>query len=427
MSEIKVENIGNNQVTISSHISAERFEEGVKHAYNKMRNQFNVPGFRKGKTPRKLIESQYGKEVFYEEAINFCLPEIYETAINENDLDVVSRPEVNVSEVTEDGLDVTLTVYVRPIVEMTNYKGVKVPKAETEVTEEDIKNELRKQQEKNARIEDVTRAVQDGDIVTLDFEGFVDGVAFEGGKGEDYDLTIGSHTFIDTFEEQLIGLNINDESEVVVTFPENYGQANLAGKPATFKVKINAVKAKELPELDDELAKDVSEFETLEELKADLSEKLKVAKENNARVAKENAVMEALIELANVEVPDAMIELQIDGSIRDFESQLRQQGIDLESYLEFMGQTMKAMREVYRPNAEKQVKGRLVLDGIVRAESFEISEEDVDAELNRIATMYQMEIEQLKQVMRAEDVAGIKGDIAIQKALNLVVEAAIEE
>ncbi len=422
-----LEKLENNRVKLTFQIDAETFEKGVQEAYNKNKGKVNIQGFRKGKAPRQIIEKMYGAEFFYDDAINIVLPEIYEKAVTEENLEVVSRPQIDFEEVSkEKGATVIATVFVKPEVNVTDYKGLEVEKIESEVTEDDINNRLNQELDKNARLVEITdRAVQDGDVVTLDFEGFKDGVPFEGGKGENYELTIGSKTFVDTFEEQLVGLNIGEEKEVNVTFPENYGQADLAGQPALFKAKINAIKLKELPALDDEFAKDVSEFETLEEYKAKIKEELSTQKAEFAKNETQNKLMETLIKNTEINLPQVMIENQVESLVRDYAGQLQAQGISLDMYLEFMGQTMESLREVYKVEAEKQVRGRLILESIAKQENFEVAEEEVETEVNRIATQYQMPLEQLKNVMRPEDIEGIKGDIKTQKALAVVAETAV--
>ncbi len=427
MSNINVEVLENNQAKITFQIDAETFQKGINDAYNKGKNKINIQGFRKGKAPRKIIEKMYGKEFFYDDALNIVLPEAYENAVNESALEVVSRPELDFGDFSEEtGISVIATVYTKPEVKVENFKGLEVEKVEDTVTEEDILARLNQDRDKNSRLVEVTdRPVQDGDIVTLDFEGFKDGVAFEGGKGEGYELTIGSKTFVDTFEEQLIGTNIGEEKEVNVTFPENYGQADLAGQPATFQTKIHAIKLKELPELDDEFAKDVSEFDTLDEYKAKIKEDLSVQKAEYAKSELQNRLMEQLVETVEINLPESMVEMQVENLVRDYASQLQSQGISLEMYLEFMGQTMESLREVYKPEAEKQVRGRLILEAIANQENFEVSDEEVDGEIERISKAYGMPVENLKQVMRPEDVNGIKGDIKTQKALKLITDSAV--
>jgi len=358
----RFETVETNKVKITFEISPEKFEEGIQEAYKRNRGKINIPGFRKGKAPRKIIEMNFGKEIFYEDAVNIVLPDAYDSAVKELNLDTVSRPEIDIEEISaENGVVLTAEVFVKPEVsiEAEDYKGVQYEIAEAVIEDSEIEAEINKVREQNARIVPVTdRPVQDGDIVTLDFEGFVDGVAFEGGKGENYELTIGSKTFIDTFEEQLTGLNIGEEKDVNVKFPEEYGKEELNGKPALFKVKINGIKFKELPEVDDDLAQDVSEFDTLDEYKNSIKEKLLSAKEEEIKNKKENDIVKAVTEKAKMDVPPVMIENQIENMVNDFANQLRMQGLPLETYLQYVGQDMDSLREAYRANAENQVKSR---------------------------------------------------------------------
>lgn len=425
----RFETVETNKVKITFEISPEKFEEGVQEAYKKNRGKINIPGFRKGKAPRKIIEMNFGKEVFYEDGVNIVLPEAYDSAVKELNLDTVSRPEIDIEEISaENGVVLTAEVFVKPEVsiETEDYKGVQYEIAEAIIEDSEIEAEINKVREQNARIVPVTdRPVQDGDMVTLDFEGFIDGVPFEGGKGENYELTIGSKTFIDTFEEQLIGLNIDEEKDVNVKFPEEYGKEELNGKPALFKVKINGIKFKELPEIDDDLAQDVSEFDTLEEYKNSIKEKLLSAKEEELKNKKENDIVKAVTERAKMDVPPVMIENQIDNMINDFSNQLRMQGLPLETYLQYVGQDMDSLREAYRANAENQVKSRLVLEAIAKKEGFAVTEEDIDAEISRLAESYQMEKERLVNILRPEDKEGLEKDVAVKKALDYIVENAV--
>lgn len=425
----RFETVETNKVKITFEISPEKFEEGIQEAYKRNRGKINIPGFRKGKAPRKIIEMNFGKEIFYEDAVNIVLPDAYDSAVKELNLDTVSRPEIDIEEISaENGVVLTAEVFVKPEVsiEAEDYKGVQYEIAEAVIEDSEIEAEINKVREQNARIVPVTdRPVQDGDIVTLDFEGFVDGVAFEGGKGENYELTIGSKTFIDTFEEQLIGLNIGEEKDVNVKFPEEYGKEELNGKPALFKVKINGIKFKELPEVDDDLAQDVSEFDTLDEYKNSIKEKLLSAKEEEIKNKKENDIVKAVTEKAKMDVPPVMIENQIENMVNDFANQLRMQGLPLETYLQYVGQDMDSLREAYRANAENQVKSRLVLEAIANKEDFPVTEEDIDAELNKLAENYQMEKERLENILKPEDKEGLKKDIAVRKALDYIVENAV--
>ncbi len=427
MSKSTLELLGNNEVKITFTISSENFEKGIQKAYLDNRSKVDIQGFRKGKAPRQIVEKMYGAEFYHEDGLNNALPEAYGKAIEEHELNIVSRPNINVvSSTKEDGVVVEATVFVKPEVTVKDYKGVEIEKVEEKILAKDVNKKLEEEAEKNSRTEEVKRGVKVKDIVNLNFEGFVDGEAFEGGKGENFDLTIGSNTFIDTFEDQLVGLKAGEEKEVNVTFPKDYGQANLANKKAMFKVKINTVKTKTLPKIDDEFAKDFSEFETIKEYKASIKKELQVARKETAKRERENKIVEKLIEKTKFDIPEAMIENQVDNHIRDYAQQLKSQGLELEMYLEYMGQTIESLREVYKVDAEKQVRGRLILEAISKAENFEIKEEEVDKELTRISEVYKMPIENLKKAMRPEDIEGLKADLKTQKALELLVSTVKE-
>lgn len=423
-----VEKIDVNKYKLTFSVDAERFEEGLAYSYNKNKGYFNIEGFRKGKAPRKIVEARYGKEVLYDDAINFVLQDAYTAALDESKLDVVSRPDVNVTEVsTENGVTFEAEVYVKPEVKISDYKGLSYKKVDIEVTDEDVEAELNKDREKHSRIIDVKdRAIENGDIATIDFEGFIDGVAFEGGKGTDYDLEIGSHSFIDTFEDQLVGKNIGDDVDVNVTFPAEYGQKDLAGKPALFKVEIKDIKAKELPEINDEFVQDTTEFESVDEYKKDIRAKLILAKTDAAEKAKEEELVDALIEKAEMDVPQAMIENEIDNKINEFRNGISRQGLSIEMYLQYMGQSMENMREAYRIISEKQVKARLALEAVAANENFEVSDEEIDAELTRIAETYGMEKEKIQSIFGEKEKEGIVKDLQVQKALKFVMENAVE-
>ncbi len=421
------EKIDANKVKISFSVDAARFEEGMKYSYNKNKGQINIQGFRKGKAPRKIIEATYGKAVFYDDAINFVLPAAYEAAVKENDLDVVSRPEIDITAIDDNGVQFTAEVYIKPEVKIEGYKGIEVTKANLEVSDEEIETELKNDQEKNARIVTVTdRPVQDGDIATIDFKGYIDDVAFEGGEGKDYDLEIGTHTFIDNFEEQLIGANVGDDVVVNVTFPEEYGKTELAGKPAKFEVEIKDIKYKEYPELNDEFVQDTTEFETLDEYKNEIAGKLLAQKTQNAKAEKQESILTQLIDKAEMDVPDAMIENDIDMKIDEFSRNIQQQGLSLDMYLEYMGQNLQAMRDAYRPISEKQVKGRLALEAVAAAEGFDVTDQEIDDEIKRIAEQYHMEFDKLKDVLRDEDKKNLVNDLKVQKALDFVTDNAVE-
>ncbi len=422
-----MEKIEKNKVKLTFSVDAARFEEGMQYSYNKNKSNIAVQGFRKGKAPRKLIEAQYGKAVFYDDAINFVMPEAYETAVKENNLDVVSRPEIDVTAIDENGVFFTAEVYTKPEVKLGDYKGLKYTKMDEEPTDEEIDAELKKEQEKNARIVTVTdRPVQNGDIATIDFKGFMDGEAFEGGEGKDFDLEIGSHSFIDTFEDQLVGKNVGDDVEVNVTFPENYGQASLAGKPAKFEVEIKDIKVKELPELNDEFVQDTTEFENLNEYKNEIAGKLIVAKKQQAKNKMEEDLVTALVEGCEMDVPQVMIDNDIDMKIEDFSRNIQSQGLSLDVYLQYMGQTVESMREAYRPMSEKQVKARLALEAVANAENFAVEEADLDAEIEKIAKAYGMEKDVLKSALRPEDTENITKDIKVQKAVQFIKDNAVE-
>lgn len=422
-----MEKIEKNKVKLTFSVDAARFEEGMQYSYNKNKGNIAVQGFRKGKAPRKLIEAQYGKAVFYDDAINFVMPEAYETAVKENNLDVVSRPEIDVTAIDENGVSFTAEVYTKPEVKLGEYKGLKYTKMDEEPTDEEIDAELKKEQEKNARIVTVTdRPVQDGDIATIDFKGFMDGEAFEGGEGKDFDLEIGSHSFIDTFEDQLVGKNVGDDVEVNVTFPENYGQASLAGKPAKFEVEIKDIKVKELPELNDEFVQDTTEFENLNEYKNEIAGKLIVAKKQQAKNKMEEDLVTALVEGCEMDVPQVMIDNDIDMKIEDFSRNIQSQGLSLDVYLQYMGQTVESMREAYRPMSEKQVKARLALEAVANAENFTVEEAELEAEVEKIAKAYGMEKDVLKSALRPEDTENITKDIKVQKAVQFIKDNAVE-
>ncbi len=422
-----VENIEKNKVKLSFSVNAQRFEEGMVYSYNKNKGSINVQGFRKGKAPRKLIEAQYGKAVFYDDAINYVLPEAYEAAVKENNLEVVSKPEIDVTFIDERGASFTAEVYIKPEVKLGQYKGLTFTKKDPNPTEEDVQAELNKELEKNSRIITVTdRPVKTGDIATIDFKGYVDNIAFEGGEGKDFDLEIGSHSFIDNFEDQLVGANVGDDVVVNVTFPENYGQKNLAGKAARFDVEIKNIKFKELPELNDEFVQDTTEFETLEEYKNDIVGKLLAQNIQNNKAAKEEEVISKAVENAEMDIPEVMIENDIQAKIDDFSRNLQQQNLTLDLYLQYMGQTVETMKEAYRPMSEKQIKARLVLEAVAKAENIEVSDEEIEAEVEKIAKTYNMEKDMLIKTLRPEDKENLAKDVKVQKALGVIADSAVE-
>ena len=418
-----------NMVKLVIESTAEEFEAGLNTAYNKNKNKINVHGFRKGKAPRKMIEKLYGAEIFYEEAANAIIPDAYAKAAADSELDIVSQPKISVEQL-EQGKPFIFAaeVAVRPEVELGTYKGVEVAKVETEATDADVEEELKRIQDQNSRtvsIED--RAVKDGDMTVIDFEGFVDGVAFDGGKGENYPLTIGSHSFIDNFEEQLIGMNIGDEKEINVTFPEEYHAENLKGKPATFKVAIKEIKEKQLPELDDDFAQDVSDFDTLAEYKEDLKKNISERKANEAKAQKEAEAIAKVVEVSKMDIPEAMIQSQVNRMAEDFAQRLQQQGLSLEQYFQYTGMTAEKIIDEMKPEAVKRIQNSLVLEAIAKAENIEVSDEEFNAELQKMADMYKMELDQIREFMGEFEEKQMRQDIAIQKAVELVVASAVEK
>ncbi len=426
---VQVEKLEKNMAKLTIEVTAEELEGALEEAYQKNKSKMSIPGFRKGKVPRHMIEKMYGKEVFYEDAANALIPDAYEKALEECDEDIVSSPSIDVVQI-EAGKPFIFTaeVALKPEVKLGKYKGVKVDKVETAVTDEEVDAEINKERENNARNIEVTdRPVKDGDITTLDFEGFVDGVAFEGGKGENYPLTIGSGAFIPGFEEQLIGAEIDKEVEVNVTFPEDYQAEELKGKAAVFKCTVKGIKEKELPELDDEFASEVSEFETLAEYKADVKGKLEERKAKEARDAKEVAVIDAIVNDSEMEIPEAMLETQQKQMVDEFAQRLQMQGLSMEQYFQFTGATYDKMIEQVKPQAEKRIKSRLVLEAIVQAEKIAATDEDYEEELKVMAESYQMEVEKIKELLPEKSAVQIREDLAVRKAAEFVVENAKEE
>lgn len=425
---LQVEKLEHNMAKLTVEVAAEDVEKALQAAYLKQRKQINIPGFRKGKVPRQMIEKMYGPEVFYDEAANNMIPDAYAKAYDESELDIVSQPKIEVVQM-EKGKPFIFTAEVatKPEVTLGDYKGLKVDKVSTRVTQKEVDEEIEKERERNARTIEVTdRAVQDKDEVTLDFEGFVDGVAFEGGKGEDYPLTIGSGSFIPGFEEQLIGAEIDKEVELNVTFPKEYHSEELAGKDATFKCTVHTIKAKELPELDDEFASEVSECETMDAYRAEVKKNIKERKERTGKEKKENQAVDQAIENAQMDIPEAMIEFQVRQMADDFARRIQQQGLTVEQYFQFTGMTAEKMLEEMRPQAEKSIKTRLVLEAIVKAENIEVSDERVEEELTKMAEAYQMEVEKLKEFMGENEKKQIKEDLAVQEAITLLVNESVE-
>ncbi|MBO4889065.1 MAG: trigger factor [Firmicutes bacterium] len=424
----KVEQLGGSMVKLTLEISPEKFEQAIRTVYNKQKHQISIPGFRKGKVPYQMVVRAYGKEVFYEDALNEVLPDEYQQAVEEEKLDVMSRPNVNVEKIVAgEPIVVTCELAVRPEVKLGEYKGLKKEATPVEVTEEDIKTELDRIANTNARTLDITdRPVQTDDTVNIDYAGTVDGVAFEGGTAEGHDLKIGSHSFIDTFEDQLIGHEIGEELDVNVTFPEEYHAAELAGKPAVFHVKINSIKAKELPEINDEFAQDVSEFDTLEEYKEDLKKAILERKEKAAESELKNKLLDAVVATAEMDMPKPMVDEECETMINDYAQQLRYQGMDMNQYMKYTGTTMESLMASVRPEAEKRLKENLVLEAIAKAEGLEVSEEEIDAEFEKMASMYGMEAEQIKNSIGKSETDGIRANLLNTKALDFLAANAVD-
>ena len=426
---LQVEKLENNMAKLTIEVPANDLEKALQSAYMKQKNKIAMPGFRKGKAPRAMIEKMYGTGVFYEDAANELIPEAYETAAKESELEIVAQPEIEVTQM-EKGTDFifTATVAIKPEVTLGDYKGIEVEKKEAEVSEEEITAEIDKAREANSRlitIED--RATEDGDTVIIDFDGYVDGKQFEGGYAEDYTLVLGSHSFIDNFEDQLVGKNLGEDVEVNVTFPEEYHVDELKGKPALFKVKIKEIQKKELPELDDDFAQDVSDFDTLDEYKADVEKKILENKENQIKREQEDQIIEKIIEKAQMEIPQQMITAQTRQMTQEFAQRLQSQGLSLEQYMQFTGLTPQKMMEDLEPQALKRIQSRLVLEAVVAAENIEASDEEIDKELENMASMYQMEIDKLKELIGDDEKKQIGMDLAVQKAVEFVVKEAVEK
>ena len=426
---LQVEKLEHNMAKLTIEVSAEEVEKALQAAYLKERSKISLPGFRKGKVPRQMIEKMYGPEVFYDEAANRMISEAYAKAYDESELEIASQPTIDIVQL-EKGKSFIFTaeVAVKPEVKLGEYKGLKVDKYSTRVTQKEVDEEIEKVREQHARIVEVTdRAVADKDDVTLDFEGFVDGVAFEGGKGENYPLTIGSGSFIPGFEEQLIGAEAEKEVEVNVTFPEEYHSEDLAGKAAVFKCTVHEIKAKELPELDDEFAAEVSEFDTLDAYKADIKAKIKEQKIADGNRKKEDQAVEKAVANATMEIPEAMIDTQVNQMAQDFAQRIQQQGLSMEQYFQFTGMTAESMMEELRPQAVKRIETRLVLEAIAKAENIEITDERIDEELAKMAEAYKMEVEKLKEFMGENEKEQMKMDLAVQDAVTFLVDNAVEE
>ncbi len=423
---VQVENLEKNTAKLTIEVPAEKFEEAVQHSYNKNKGKFNIPGFRKGKAPFNMIKKMYGVGVFYEDAVDEVIDASYPDAAKESGLEIVSRPSISIEEIEEGKAFVyTAVVAVKPEVTLGEYKGVEVQKTKSEVTEEDIETEIKRAREKNSRLITVEdRGIEDGDQVTIDFDGSVDGKRFEGGKAEDYPLTIGSHTFIDNFEEQLIGKKTGEECEVNVTFPAEYHVEELKNKPAVFKVKVKEIQRKELPEANDEFASEVSDFDTMEEYKKDLSEKLHAEKVEAAKTADEDKVVAKVIENATMEIPDQMVEEQVNGMVNDYARRLESQGISFKQYVEITGMTAEKIGEQMKPQAIKRIQTRLVLEAVVKAENIQADDVAVEEQFDKMAADFKMDKEQIKGMFGEEQMAQLKEDLAVQKAIDFLVAEA---
>ena len=426
---VQVEKLEKNMAKLTIEVSAEEFAAAMTKAYQKNKNKINVPGFRKGKAPQQMIEKLYGAGSFYEDAANILIPEAYAKAADECGEEIVSQPEIDVVQIEKGKAFIfTAEVALRPEVTLGQYKGVEVEAVTVEVSEEEVDKAVDKERENNARVIDIDdRAVENGDMIKLDFEGFVDGEAFEGGKGTDYPLTIGSGSFIPGFEEQLVGAKIGEDVEVNVTFPENYQAEALQGKPAVFKCKVHEIKVKELPAADDEFAQDVSEFDTLAEYKDDIRAKLLEQKTADAKRTKENNVVDKVVENATMEIPEAMIDEQVRRMVDDFARRMSSQGISMEQYMQFTGLTVDQMLDQMKPEAVKRIQNSLVLDAIVKAENIEISEEAVEAEMAKMAETYKMELDKIKEIMGDAEKEQMKSDLAVQAVVDMLVAEAVEK
>lgn len=423
---VQVENLEKNTAKLTIEVPAEKFEEAVQHSYNKNKGKFNIPGFRKGKAPFNMIKKMYGVGVFYEDAVDEVIDASYPDAAKESGLEIVSRPAVSIEQIEEGKSFIyTAKVAVKPEVTLGQYKGVEVQKTKSDVTEEDIETEIKRAREKNSRLITVEdRGVEDGDQVTIDFDGSVDGKRFEGGKAEDYPLTIGSHTFIDNFEEQLIGKKTGEECEVNVTFPAEYHVEELKNKPAVFKVKVKEIQRKELPEANDEFASEVSDFDTMEEYKKDLTEKLQAEKIEAAKTADEDKVVAKVIENATMEIPDQMVEEQVNGMVNDYARRLESQGISFKQYVEITGMTAEKIGEQMKPQAIKRIQTRLVLEAVVKAENIQADDASVEEQFDKMAADFKMDKEQIKGMFGEEQMAQLKEDLAVQKAIDFLVAEA---
>ena len=425
---LKVENLEHNMVKLTIEVSAEEFEKAMQSAYLKNRNKINAPGFRKGRVPRQIIEKMYGPAIFYEDAANEIIPDAYEKETADCGLELVSQPKIDVEQIEKGKSFIyTALVAVKPPVTLGEYKGLEVPKTEISVTDEDIDAEINKEREKNARMLDVDdRPVENGDIIKLDFDGSVDGVPFEGGKAENHELTVGSGSFIPGFEEQLVGAKIGEELDVNVTFPEDYHAKELAGKAAVFKCRVNEIRVKELPEMDDDLAQSVSEFDTLAEYREDVKKTLTERKENEAKQSREAAAIEKAVENASIDIPEAMIDNQVRQLADDFARRIQAQGLNMEQYLQFTGMTADKFLEQMRPEAKKRIQNTLTLEAIAKAEDIQVGDEEVEEEIKKMAEMYQMEADNVRSMLGEQGTKQIRDDLAIQKAVELLGNSARE-
>lgn len=424
---VQVERLEHNMAKLTIEVPAAEFDAALKRAYNKQKGSFNIPGFRKGKVPMNVIERTYGAGIFYEDAANDVMPTAYAAALKEIDVDVVSQPEIDVTQIGKgENFVFVATVAVKPDVTLGQYKELAVEKAIVEVTDEEVEAELKKAQAQQARevkVED--RPIKEGDMITLNYAGTIDGVPFDGGTATSQQLEIGSHSFIDTFEDQLVGLNIGDEKDVEVTFPEEYHAPELAGKPAVFHCEILGIAEKVLPEIDDDFAMDTTEFDSLEEYKADIKAKLTLGKEEQAKAAMQNELVEKAVANAEMDIPEAMIDSQVDQMVDEFRQRVTYQGITFEQYMQYTGQDLDALKESMRPDAEMRIKSSLVLSAIAKAEGIEASDEDLTKEFERMAAMYQMDVEQIASFMQDSEKENMKADIALQKAVDFLADNAV--
>lgn len=425
---VQIEMLEKNMAKLTIDVPAEEFEKAITKAYNKNKGQISIPGFRKGKVPQIMVERMYGPAIFYEEAANYVMPEAYEKAAEESNLEIVSRPVVNVTQM-EKGKDFIFTaeVAIKPEVTLGEYKGIEVEKTEIEVTDEEVDAEIKKTQEQNSREITVDRPAQNGDTVVIDYAGTIDGVAFDGGSAQGHSLVLGSNSFIPGFEDQLVGAAADSDVDVHVTFPEDYHAKDLAGKEAVFACKVHEVKTKEYPEIDDEFAQDVSEFDTLAEYKEDVKKNILSRKETEAKSAKQQKVMDKVIENATMEIPDAMVDTQAEGMVDEYAQRLSYQGLSMDQYFKFTGMNAQTLKEQLKPQALKNIQSRLVLEAVIAAENIEVSDDELNAEIEKMASMYQMEVDKVKELLGDSEKENIKKDLAAQKAVEFVTDAAVEK